>query len=264
MPELAEVETWRRLAERAALGRRIVRVWAAQDRKVMDQTAPAELTAWLPGRRVEGAHRKGKHLWLSFDQPGHLYLHFGMSGELLHRGPAEARPPHAKLELVLDDGTALTYRNPRRIGHLRWHADAAKAANVAALGPDPLLENPPLSFYREALAGRRAPIKSVLLDQTVFAGVGNWIADEVLYQARIAPRTSAADLDTRQIRVLRDKLQAILTLAVDVGADDTQFPKTWLFHHRWGKQAERTGRGEAIVFETIGGRTAAWVPSRQR
>jgi formamidopyrimidine-DNA glycosylase len=264
MPELPEVETWRRLAERAALGRRIVRVWAAEDRKVMDQTAPAELAAWLLGRRVEGTHRKGKHLWLSFDQPGHLYLHFGMSGELLHATEPDTRPSHAKLELSLEDGTLLTYRNPRRIGHLRWYDDAAHSPTVAALGPDPLLENPPLAFYREALAQRRAPIKSVLLDQTVFAGVGNWIADEVLYQARIAPRTVAADLDARQIRELRDKLQAILKLAVDVGADDTRFPQTWLFHHRWGKQAERTGRGEAIVFETIGGRTAAWVPSRQR
>ena len=108
-------------------------------------------------------------------------------------------------------------------------------------------------------------MKSVLLDQSLFAGVGNWIADEALYQAAIDPRRPASSLAPREVARLRARLHAIVRRAVAVGADDTRFPRTWLFHDRWGREeGARTGRGERIVHLTIGGRTTAFVPSRQR
>ena len=135
-----------------------------------------------------------------------------------------------------------------------------------ATRPDPIVYEgvSPRRFAR-ALARRRAPIKSVLLDQGLFAGVGNWIADEVLYQAALRPQRLASDLELAEVRRLRARLLAIVTRAVAVDADSERFPHTWLFHRRWGKDARaRTARGERIVHETIGGRTAAWVPARQR
>jgi formamidopyrimidine-DNA glycosylase len=118
---------------------------------------------------------------------------------------------------------------------------------------------------RHLLARRRAPIKSVLLDQGLFAGVGNWIADEVLYQAGLRPQRLASELRLGEVGRLRARLRAIVKRAVAVDADSDRFPRTWLFEHRWGKNAEaRTARGERIVHDTIGGRTTAWVPSRQR
>ena len=135
----------------------------------------------------------------------------------------------------------------------------------ADLGFDPLLDPPGAGDLARALARRRAPIKSVLLDQGLFAGVGNWIADEVLYQARLRPQRLASDLELAEVRRLRARLVAIVARAVAVDADADRFPRTWLFHRRWGKDARaRTARGERIVHETIGGRTAAWVPARQR
>jgi formamidopyrimidine-DNA glycosylase len=99
----------------------------------------------------------------------------------------------------------------------------------------------------------------------VFAGVGNWIADEVLFQAGIRPHRPAADLRPREVRRLRSRLRAIVTRAVAVGADSDRFPRSWLFHHRWGKEeGARTAHADRIVHETIGGRTTAWVPARQR
>jgi formamidopyrimidine-DNA glycosylase len=115
------------------------------------------------------------------------------------------------------------------------------------------------------LLRRRLPIKAALLDQGLFAGVGNWIADEVLYQARIRPDRTAASLRRAEIQRLRARLLHIVRRAVAVEADSDRFPRGWLFHHRWGKDPHaRTARGERIVHATIGGRTTAWVPSRQR
>jgi formamidopyrimidine-DNA glycosylase len=105
----------------------------------------------------------------------------------------------------------------------------------------------------------------VLLDQGFLAGVGNWIADEVLYQARLDPRRPGRSLSPGEVKRLRERLARILARAVAVEADADLFPRSWLFHRRWGRDPEaRTMRGERIVFDTIGGRTTAWVPSRQR
>jgi len=264
MPELPEVETWRRLAEAASLGQRILRATCAEDRIVMDQTPPAELSRNLEGRRILATGRRGKHMWLQLDPPGFLYLHFGMSGSLWHLRGEETDPTHAKLLLHLEDGTRLLYRNPRRIGKIRWHPDILQAPPIAALGPDPLLETLSVPGLQAAFARSRRPVKSALLDQSLFAGVGNWIADELLYQCGLNPHTPVCTLDAKTLRRLVRKLKDILELAVSAGADDSQFPATWLFHHRWGKQAETTARGERIQYDTIAGRTCAWVPERVR
>ena len=107
-------------------------------------------------------------------------------------------------------------------------------------------------------------MKSVLLDQSFAAGVGNWIADEVLFQARLDPRRRANTLTRSEIGILRNALKRVVTEAVAVDADKTRFPRTWLFHQRWGKPSDARIGGEPIEFLTLGGRTTAWVPTRQR
>ncbi len=108
-------------------------------------------------------------------------------------------------------------------------------------------------------------MKAVLLDQTFAAGVGNWIADEVLYQARIDPRRRARSLSRHEARRLREAVRRVVETAVRARADSDRYPKTWLFHSRWGRQAGSiTARGERIRHDTVGGRTTAWVPSVQR
>jgi formamidopyrimidine-DNA glycosylase len=105
----------------------------------------------------------------------------------------------------------------------------------------------------------------VLLDQGFLAGVGNWIADEVLYQARLDPRRISSELTVSEIQRLRTKIRSVIRKAVAVDADSSRFPRTWLFHRRWGKDPEaHTIRGEKIRHTTIGGRTTAWVPGVQR
>ena len=265
MPELPEAEAARRLAQRALVGRRIVEVAACEDPIVFAGTSARRVAAWLRGRRVVAARRKGKHNWLELDRRPWLAFHFGMSGRLHVYRRAEDRPRFWKLEIATEEGRRLAITDTRRFGRIRLLRDPAHEPPISLLGYDPLEGLPAASELRAVLQRRQAPLKAVLLDQSVFAGVGNWIADEVLYQAALSPHRPAASLSLGEVSRLRRKLHAIVRRAVEVGADSDHFPPAWLFHHRWGRNAEaRTARAERIIHETIGGRTTAWVPTRQR
>jgi formamidopyrimidine-DNA glycosylase len=265
MPELPEVETARKLATRALAGRRIVGVATVEDPIVYSGVTPRRLAAALRGRRVRAVGRKGKHLWLELDRRPWPAFHFGMSGSFRVYGEDAERPRYWKLELLTNDGARLALRDPRRLGRIRLLRDPAREPPISVLGFDVLDEMPALRELRALLARRKAPIKAVLLDQGLFAGVGNWIADEVLFQARINPHRPASSLDPSEVARLRRHLGAIVGLAVKVLARKQEFPRGWLFHRRWGRdRGAQTVRAERIVHETIAGRTAAWVPSRQR
>ncbi len=264
MPELPEVEARRRVAHDHLTGRRLIGVAAADDRIVFKGAAPTTFVRKLRGRQVVATGRRGKQMWLELDRAPHPVLHFGMGGDFHVYREISERPRFWKLELRTGNGTRVAMTNARRIGRIRLVEDILRDPPVGKLGPDPYLELPALSWFRERFSGRRGPVKAVLLDQTFLAGIGNWIADEVLYQAALDPRRPAASLEAAEVRLLRGKIRSVLARAVAVNADDARFPRTWLFHHRWGrKQDARTARGEMIAFMTVGGRTTAWVPARQ-
>ena len=277
MPELPEVESARRLAARVAVGRRIVSAWCAADPIVVEAT-PARVTAALRGRRVRAVRRHGKHLWLELDRRPWLLMHFGMTGGLQipkrpplrlmsSRGVATpAWPPRfVKLRLAFDDGGQLAFADARRLGRIRLREDPRRQPPVAQLGFDALHELPPPARFLGMLRERTAPMKALLLDQSFAAGVGNWIADEVLYQARIDPRRPARSLSVAEGSRLRRRLRGVLALAVRVGADSDRYPRSWLFHRRWDHDPlARTAAGAQIRWDTIGGRTTAWAPAVQR
>jgi formamidopyrimidine-DNA glycosylase len=188
-----------------------------------------------------------------------------MTGSFVAYETARERPRYWKIELAMEDGLRLAMPDARRLGRLRLIRDPDEDEPLSRLGGDALLGLPSAKGIAALLSRRRAPIKAVLLDQRLFAGVGNWIADEVLYQARISPRRLACDLDLQEVRRLRSRLRAIVRRACEVDADKDRFPRGWLFHVRWRRQKDaRTRKGERLVHETIGGRTTAWVPGRQR
>jgi formamidopyrimidine-DNA glycosylase len=264
MPELPEVETARRRAERHLAGRRIVEVGAAPDPLVFEGIGPRRFAAALRGRRVVAVRRRGKHLWMELDRRPYPMFHFGMSGAFALYRDGEPRPRFWKVELAVEGGRRLALSDPRRFGRIRLQRDPERERPLAGLGFDVLEELPPARDLVPVLSRRAAPVKAVLLDQSLFAGVGNWIADEVLYQAGLDPRRPASSLSREEVGRLRARTRAVVRRAVSVDADAARFPRTWLFHHRWGREdGARTARGEPIVHLTVGGRTTAWVPSRQ-
>lgn len=286
MPELPEVETVRLELTRVLVGKRVSKVYVdADDRIVFDKSSPAQVKKVLSGARVTAVGRKGKYLWLELDRRPWVILHFGMTGNaeiLTDAGYVKAwggdklwakrqqklntgeRPRFCRLWLQMADGTQIAITDPRRFGRIRLAKDPLREAPVSLLGPDPLKEFPTFKTLKELLSRRAAPIKAVLLDQGLFAGVGNWIADEILYQAGIAPKRLAKSLSADEIKKLRAKTLAIIRKAVNLHADYDRYPRTWLFHDRWEKGKEAyTAHGYEIQFDTVGGRTTAWVPGLQ-
>jgi formamidopyrimidine-DNA glycosylase len=281
MPELPEVETVCRLMRQALQGKRLTRVEVVPDALFFSGVAPKAIEKALLGRTVREVGRRGKFFWLTLDGEGPtLFGHLGMSGWVravgkqgtrLHgHGDApfddeQGRPRFLKLGIYTRDGSGIVLTDPRRLGRVWLGPSPATDSRLKRLGRDAFDDLPSEGELRTLFGRRRIPIKAVLLDQGALSGIGNWIADEVLYQARIAPKRSATSLTAVEVAALRRAIRSVLARAVKVGADHHRFPKSWLFEHRWGgtRGAARIA-GQPIVREEVGGRTTAWVPTRQK
>ncbi|PRW20199.1 formamidopyrimidine-DNA glycosylase isoform X2 [Chlorella sorokiniana] len=279
MPELPEVEGARRLAERTCVGKRIVEAIIADDEKVICNVKPQELQAALVGRTIVAAKRRGKQMWWELDAGPSLLLHFGMTGGLVVKGIGAAHyksfviddsawpPRFCKIELKLEDGTQVAFCDSRRFAKVRFLEDPEGRPPISELGWDPLLNMPALEAFQAALAGQRRAIKALLLDQSFSAGIGNWVADEVLYQSRVHPEQPANTIPADQVAALHAAIRDVCRLASEVEADADRFPLDWLFHYRWGKgngQKSKMPSGQAIEHLTVGGRTSAVVPAVQK
>ncbi|MBM61702.1 MAG: hypothetical protein CL484_01995 [Acidobacteria bacterium] len=277
MPELPEVEHARQLIEQTAKGYRIIEVGCASDSVVLEGVTAAEIRQALRNRIVCAARRRGKHIWLELDKRPWPCFHLGMTGafhtantspiKLVTSHVVEEKqwpPRFTKLHLTLSNESELVMTNKRRLGRIRLRQDPTGEPPISQLGFDPLLDLPSLEKFSEWLTGRSGAIKSLLLDQSFAAGVGNWIADEVLYQAKISPKRPTHQLSKSEIKIIRLRLRHIIETAVQANADASKFPKTWLFHRRWNKNANSELAGHSIEFITVGGRTTAWVPELQR
>lgn len=162
-------------------------------------------------------------------------------------------------------GFEFAFLDTRRFGRMWLTDDPTKHPRIAKLGYDPLIDFPTPKILGERLLKRKKAIKGVLLDQSLFAGIGNWLADEILFQARLSPHHLANNLTATQIKVLHKSVLSVVKTAVAANADYDQFPKSWLFHERWGKNKNaKTSTGKKIIHEDVGGRTTAWVPGWQK
>lgn len=281
MPELPEVETVCRVIRDVLQGEVVTEVEVVRDAVFFKGASPRAIERALLGRRVEAVGRRGKFFWLQLNGEGPtLFGHLGMSGWVravgvegtrLHGHGAtpfedeRGRPRFLKLGIAARAGRGIVLTDPRRLGRVWLGSAPEEDARVQRLGPDAFDSLPNVSQLMALFARRKIPIKALLLDQGALAGIGNWLADEVLYQSRIAPKRPAASLTAAEVKALRRAVVTVLTRAVNAGADHKKYPKTWLFEHRWGgsRGAEQIG-GRRIVREEVGGRTTAWVPTRQK
>lgn len=262
MPELPEVELYRRLAERA-VGRRIAEVDAPDawflKRGLDAGTAGRSLT----GRTVSAARRRGKLLLLDTDGGSGpvLGLHFGMSGRLLVDGVAGVTDllysSNQELErwdrfaLRFDGGGDLRVRDPRRLGGVELDPDERR------LGPD--ARSATVATLRDALGGSTAPLKARLMDQARLAGVGNLIADEVLWRAGLDPRRPAGGLQPPELRRLQRHLTATVEDLLERGGSHTG---DLLAHRVPGGRCPKDAT--PLDRTVVGGRTTWWCPAHQR
>ena len=209
MPELPEVEIASRNLRAWALGRRIERAEVeASARRIVRPELPGAFAGALAGRRVAEVRRLGKQILIRLEGPASgaeplgLLSHLGMTGKWLRRAAGEEPPSHSRARLRLDGGATLHYRDPRLFGRLRLVPGARfdEVPEVAALGPDPLLDGIDVERLSAALARRRTPVKTALLDQALLPGVGNIQASEALFRARIDPRRESSSLTRAEVR----------------------------------------------------------------
>jgi formamidopyrimidine-DNA glycosylase len=215
VPELPEVETVRRRIEPLLAGRTIVRA-EILDARLVRPLSPEAVAAELRGGCVTAVERRGKYLLVRFADHRTLVVHLRMTGSFRHVRPGEAHDgAHVRARLALDDGSELLYRDVRRFG--TWDLFAAGESEpylAARLGPEPLGRFTPAALARR-IGARSAPIKAVLLDQRVIAGLGNIYVDEALWHARVHPQRPARGLDEDELRRLHRAIRRVLRLGIE-------------------------------------------------
>ncbi|KAG5248567.1 formamidopyrimidine-DNA glycosylase [Salix suchowensis] len=261
MPELPEVEAARRAIEEHCTGKKIKKAIIAEDSKVIDGVSPSDFVAALVGKTIVSAHRKGKNLWLQLDSPPFPSFQFGMAGAVYIKGVAVTKykrsavndsdewpSKYSKFFVQLDDGLELSFTDKRRFAKVRLLEDPASKPPISELGPDALLELMTVDELHGSLSKKKIAIKALLLDQSFVSGIGNWIADEVLYQARIHPLQIASSLSRESTATIHKCIKEVIWYAVEVDADCDRFPLEWLFHFRWGKKPGKVNGKILLIY----------------
>lgn len=255
MPELPEVERARALIAERALGRRIVAV-DDSDTYVCRPHAPGQIADALSGRMLLAAHRRGKTMWCDLSEGPVLGLHLGMAGRIVV-DDAEAgdpkrgnRPIWNRFTIGFDDGGHLVMRDRRRLSRVVLEPDLSR------LGPDAL------EIDRDTFRGRvghgSAPLKARIMDQHVLAGVGNLLADEALWQARLSPLRPAAELSDAELDELRRAVRSAARAAIRKGGVHTG---QVMPYREAGARCPRCR--EPMRRAKVGGRTTWWCPAEQ-
>jgi formamidopyrimidine-DNA glycosylase len=280
MPELPEVETARRLIADRALHRRIADV-DDSDSYVARPHPPGELRSALTGRSLTAAHRRGKTIWLETSPvkgdvegsgdavpPGgpELGIHLGMSGRIVVTDPdgsvAEGGDPYRydsgpdgarwrRFSLTFADGGSLVLRDPRRLGRVRLNPD------IGGLGPDATQVTP--AQFRALITKGTIAVKARLLDQSKIAGIGNLLADEILWQARVSPREPVNCLSAAQVNRIYRAVRSVLEAAMAGGG--AHIGDMIAARHPGGTCPRD---GAPMVHGTVGGRTTWWCSREQR
>lgn len=259
MPELPEVQNFRNYIEGTSLGQKITRIDVPDAKVVKD--GPDKLKAALEGRSFVSTDRVGKYLFLNISDGGSLMMHFGMTGSpKYYKEPGDA-PRHERVGFAFENGFRLGYNCPRKFGRLilTEGVDAYRRANK--IGAD--AASITYEEFRNGMGRRKTTIKAALMNQAIAAGVGNWIADEVLWQARIHPEEVVKELSEDDFKDIFDQIHYVIGTALKHEAHFRSFPKEFMIHSRWTD----SGRPDAPMIEleniTVGGRSTYFDPLRQ-
>jgi formamidopyrimidine-DNA glycosylase len=256
VPELPDVEHFRRFLARHAVGARILRV-VTTDPGILRNVSAETIDRALRGHRFEEPERHGKWLVTGTTGPS-LLVHFGMTGGFRWSAEPVGRHRHDRVIVETDRGE-LRYRNMRKLGGLWLAHDETEVGRIlAALGPDALAVDP--RGFHEALGRRRGMIKAVLMNQSAVAGVGNLAADEALWQARLHPARRLEDLDDQERRRLERSVRRVLRTWVDRFED---LPAGWLLRVRGQRDARCPRCRTPLARTVVGGRTTYFCPSCQ-
>lgn len=264
MPELAEVEYYRKRWD-PGLNQRILRVLVHPRAVVFRGIDPQELVTRLTGARLLRSFAAAKQMLFEFSGGAWLGIHLGMTGELLLRPTGQEPSKHEHLVLV-QKRHDLVFADHRMFGRVQFAVGKAPPAWWTDIAPAILSKDFTVGAVAEFLQRRRgSPIKPVLLMQERFPGIGNWMADEILWRAEIHPKRLAGSLTEDEIKALHRESRWVCRQALKIiGEKWGDLPETWLFPHRWRNGGRCPKTGKPLVREEIGGRTTCWSPARQK
>jgi formamidopyrimidine-DNA glycosylase len=258
MPELPDVEGFRRYMSRHASGRRVkgVRVPAAD---VVRNTSAQGLARALKGRKLSKPRRHGKWLLAPTDGPT-LILHFGMTGGLHWTSSPDGEDRHDRVIFELDGGE-LRYRNMRKLGGVWLARDEREIGRVTGrIGPD--AADVSREELEEMLTARRGGIKAMLMNQRLIAGIGNELSDEILWQARIRPSAPVSKLSAKRRGALYDAMSKVLTESMRRGRIPRH--RAWLTSQRGVAEPTCPRCGGRFKKSTVAGRSSYWCRKCQR
>ena len=258
MPELAEVYYYAKRWD-AGIGLPIISLHANAKSRVFRICDVAALKTRITGAKLKNSLTHGKQMLFEFSGGRWLSVHLGMTGELSCKPQTYEPAKHDHLVLHVNSH-ALVFTDPRQFGSVTFYEGKSPPEFWRALPSQPMDE----AFTPELVANvlqrhARQPLKALLLDQRYFPGIGNWMADEVMWQMKLPPHITAGSLSAKQSQNLWRTLRKVCDVALKtIGVDWSDPPKSWLFRHRWKRGNDCPRCGVTLVHETVRGRTACW------
>ncbi len=268
MPELPEVETYRRYFEATSLHQPIEAI-DVEDRKLLT-TDYATLTETLIGQVFISTKRVGKNLFIHTDGGSTLHMHFGMTGDLEYYHSSLDRPRHARIVFVFRSGFNLGFICPRKFERIGLVESIDSYLKMKKIAPDAL--DISLEELTHNIHKRKSFIKPVLLDQSTVAGIGNWIVDEVLFQAKIHPEKLSHTLSEDEPERIFNAMRYVLGTAIAHEANYGRFPEHFIIHAReWDSSPyedltrhKQCPCGKTQIAQMqVGGRTTYYCPECQ-
>lgn len=274
MPELAEVEFYRKQWS-PGIGQIVRKVRLHPHARIFREVDPNKLRRALTGARLESSKAHGKQMCFRFSGNRFLGIHLGMAGKLLTATPEMVPARHDHLVLYMDS-IALVFNDYRMFGKVRFEGQVTVGEQNSegqvipewwrGLPPQPQDPAFDKARFRGILKRRgRKPLKALLLDQDAFPGIGNWMADEILWRARVHPEAVGNNLSPYKRSRLFDEIKAVTDDALRViGTTWDDPPDSWLFNHRWRKGGTCPVSGKPLEHITVGGRTTCFSPAIQK
>src|SRR6266496_984889 len=264
MPELAEVE-WYRKQWNAGLGKKIVDVRLHGRNRVFRGTDPHELHRRLVDEKFLTSEARCKRMLFTFSSHNRLGIHLGMTGKI--RVESGNFDPNKHDHLVLyQSKRALVFTDSRQFGRVRFHHGRKEPDWSNTRVPEIISSKFDRKFVDRFLdRHHKAPIKSVLLLQNGFSGIGNWMADEILWRAKVLPSKRTGRLTAHERAAVFRAVKFVVRKSLQsLGKDFSDPPKDWLIHQKWKRDGVCPLHRTPLRHAMIGGRTTAWCPRCQK
>jgi formamidopyrimidine-DNA glycosylase len=265
MPELAEVEYFRKQWN-LGMGKRVKEIIINKKARVFRGEKPEAIKKLITHARFNSSAAAAKQMVFLFNKNLWIGIHLGMTGCMECRPKNQLPIKHDQLILKMSSGPQLVFNDPRQFGRVQFYHGEGVPSWWAKISPAILSKEfteKDVGFFLKRR--KRSPIKAVLLMQERFPGIGNWMADEILWRAGFHPAAQAGKFGPKSTKLLFKTLRGVCRDAFRViGKDWSDPPDSWLFNHRWKKGGRCPKTKILLERKTIGGRTSCWSPTRQK